>query len=525
MKSRSFFRLFKRTRWTTLGIFVVLSVVGIMAVRAMPLTWTSSARIVIERPDGTLGQSRPKSQELLYQRVDFLRSSILSLENIDAIARTQGYITDELPEYQVADVRKDIVTRLSIEVQNISVVNQYTGKLGLLPIALIVGFEGRSPNEALRMAKVFTDQVLSFNSSRESTSSQYKNSFLETEVDESSTRLETIEQRIATFKTANALLLPALHELYIKRMEEIYTGLSRSSESLANLEQDAAQTDAEIATVNPEALLFAPDGTRLESSVERLERARLALSEALVRYSDEHPEVIRLKNEVLALRGVTGGADTAFLEIELDTTRRDLAAAQERYLGSHPDVRRLIRKVDSLDRALQTAVANDKPELISTSVPSSPAYNRLVARRQSVASGIISEQGRAKELSGELEMLQDRLQLMPEIEGDMLALERQLSSEAVAYAELQTAQASEKLDAGLRSADLLETLSLIDEPSLPLSATFPDRQLLTSLVVFLALLCSLSSIFLRGMLSDTIWDLDDEDVELGVKINPIPVFR
>lgn len=519
-------RALLRMRWPTLALFALLAGLGVAAVASRPLAWTSAARIAIERPDGTLGEARADDQELLYQRIDFLRSSILAKENLERTALETGYADGALSAQAAAALRRDITERLTLEVENTSVVNQYTGKLGLLPLAIRVAFEADDPERAHAMTVAITEQVLSFNRGRENSSSRYRNEFLAREVEQSASRLEGIEQRIADFKEEHALLLPDLRELTVKRIEEVDAGLARSRDVMADLEQSVAQSEAEIATTSPEALLFAPDGTRIESAVEKLDRLRLALSASRARYSDEHPEVVRLAGDVRALEAVTGSTDTRTLEVELAGTTQALARARTRYATDHPEVQRLERESAALTRTLAEAGrarrAPSAPR--ASSVPSSPAYNRLLARRQSLASAIARERARGDELAAERDALAAQLQAMPAVEREYLALTRLLESESEAHAELVATFATARLDAGLREADLLETLTLVEPPSEPLTPSSPNKRLLYALVLLAAALVALTVSLARVILGDTLWEIDGSTLGPGTAVNPIPVF-
>ena len=526
MNARSLFRALVRTCWTTLGLFTLMSIIGVIAVLSLPESWTSSSRIAIERPDGALGETQANAQELLYQRVEFLRSSILSRENLARTARTKGYVLDQTiaeKDAALAEVAlyTDVAERLSLEVENVSVVNRFTGKLGLLPLAISVNFEGKTPDEALMMATVFTEQLLEVDRERERLTAQYRNEFLESGAVESAEKLEQIEQRIAAFKRDNALELPELQEFTIKRMETVDASLTRSLENVASLREEAAFVETEIATASPDALLIATDGTRIESVGEQLARVRVELSAAQARYSDRHPEVIRLTRDAAALRGAAGGLDTAELERELESSRVALAEAGQRYGASHPEILRLKRLIDTYERTLQAAKTSAP---LQTSAPSNPNYNRLIARREAVNSRIAREQIRSSELAGELATLEARLQRMPNIESEWLALEREHESAVTAHEELRSARESVALDAQLRDADLLEAFTLVEPPILPLLPSSPNRRLLLVLVVLLALFASLSIAVIRALFNNAIWELSSEDVGPQVSITPIPVF-
>jgi len=519
VNARQLFNVLWRLKWSTTLLFAVLAGVGIAMVSLLPATWSSSSRIAIERPDSAISDVRQNAQELLYERVEFLKASILSPTSIDQLA-----LKLELAAEDTEAVRAELTDRLEIEVENVSVVNRYTGKLGLLPLAITVRYEGRSAEQAYAVTQAVTDQVLAESRGRDAESGRYRASFLDQEVAKASAQLVAIETQIAEFKTRNALLMPELHDLYIRQLEENRGVLARSRENLAEIERNAAQTEAELAVTSRDVLLVADDGTRIESANERLERARVALASARARYSNDHPEVRALERDFNALAAVAEGVDTITLERELYTTTESLSEAQTRYTTSHPTVLRLERRVQELQSMLRVA-QNAGPTLASTSVPSSPAYNRLIAKRESVAENISIERSRARELEDEARTLNERFALMPAVERQYLVLERQLEDARLMYAERQEARSSSALESGLRDAALLETLTLVTAPEVSTSPVAPNRQFLSAFAVFFALLAAVTFTLARILLGDRIYELDSAwPAPHNASVHTIPTF-
>jgi len=497
-------------RWSTLFVFGSLTLLGITAVSMLP-----SAK----RPDGAVSEVRQNNQELLYERVEFLKASILSPQNLDEI------ITDmALGSIEESGSREDILNRLVIDIENLPVVNRYTGKLGLQPLAITVQYNGRTAEEAQAVASTITNQILLESRGRDLDTGRSRATYLDNEVSKASINLAEIEDRIAKFKSENSLMMPELNNLYIRQYEDNKGTLERSRALIADLERRAAQTELEIAATSREALLMSEDGTRIESTGERLERARVALATARSRYSSEHPSVKALMRDIEALELMNEGGDTASLELELKNTSESLAIARERYTEVHPTVQGLEKQVEEISSRLLLAQSSSPPP-VSTSAPSSPAYNRLIVNREAISASIARERLRTAELESEAIVLNERFANMPAIEGQYLVLQRELEDQQDNYEALQKARSTASLDSGLRESELLESLTLVASPEVPISPSSPNRKLLSMLAVLFAFATALTLTLGRIFLGERIFEVNPDRLgSENVMVHSIPKF-
>lgn len=515
-------RRFLSVRYTFLGVFLLIVLGGYLLLRSIPNVYESSASLAIERADEYVFGDESADWETLSQRAHLVISSVLRRENVLRNLREQGILEPEASEEERNRAVARFLDKADIDFENVSVINQYTGKLGLLSLGLVVSYRDEDPDLAYRLASALVEDVLRGKRSVADPASEQAQAFLVREVDASSARLADIEGRIAEFKNGNALYLPELYPVVVRQLDELTAQIERSREDIAQARRDRASNVADLALTSPEALLFSEDGTRVESPEERLEQLRIERAFAASRYSADHPEVNALERQIAALEGYASANDTRTLEVELRETEERLASLRERYSDEHPDVVVARRELARLREALETASAEAAPR--ETSTPSNPAYNRLLARRDSIDEEIGRETRRLEQLEARHREVQEQLARMPSAERELSELERLLEREEQAYGELERQLTAVRLSSGMREADLLERFVVVEPPLLPLEPVAPRRTLLLGLVVMLALCAAIAAALLRLRMRDAIWDREDLDEAMRDRVVPVPRF-
>ena len=454
-------------------------------------------------PDRTLDSGDARDQELLYQRVNAIRTAILGRANVARLVVEHGFVDSTASAQERENAMVAFVDAAVIEFENMSVVNQYTGKLGLLPLGIRVSFTSDTPLQAQTVAADLVAQVLDENQGRDDSSGEERNRFLRLELDRASERLATAESRMAEFRKRHALTLPELYSGKVSRLTDVETEITRTEEQIAELRTSAASVRAELATSSAEALMFAADGTRIESAREQLQRLQVEFAGVRTRYSSVHPEYQRLSQQIDALRTHVGDDDTARLEVSLLELQARLATDRGRYAPDHPDILALERAVQSATALLETARGKLHPA--ESSIPSSPAYNRLLIRQQTVTKDLSSARRRLVALTREARAVRQDLQVMPGVEQQLASLGRLQAREAQTYTDLEKRLSSAEINQELLQADLLGNLVVMEPPEVPLTPESPRRKLLAALLLVLAIGAATLMSIVSFRLGDRIW--------------------
>jgi len=258
----------------------------------LPDVYQSSARLAIQRADENIFGNESSKSETLSQRAHLVISGVFRHENAVHHLQNQGLLDIDATEEQKTEAVERFIKNASIEFDNVSVINRYTGKQGLFSLGLVVTYRDEDPELAYNFTTSIVEDVLSGVRTIADPVANQTEAFLARELDNASQQLTSMGQQIADFKNKNALYLPELHVVAVRQLDELATQILRSKQDITELRRVSAANSSDLAVTNPDALLFSPDGTRIQSAKERLEKLRIELTFAVSRYSSLHPQVV-----------------------------------------------------------------------------------------------------------------------------------------------------------------------------------------------------------------------------------------
>ncbi len=502
---------------------LVIGAAGTYAIRSLPDIYESSARILVERR-GLFSETETvpgrNTQDVVSRRMHAISSMVLSTDSIRELMSQFDILAEPTSDEQLAKMVEDFRERAVIDLDNVAVVNQFTGKPGMYSQGLIVSFEDSDPDLAFGIAKAMTDRVLAANRGKSEADVEYRRAFLSEQFRAADTKLSEINVAIAKFKNENALYLPDVNPLTIRRYEEVQSQSTRVEETIARLRRDLNDVRGELGTTSADAFVLAADGTRILGTGEQLRLLEAEYARAKAKYTTNHPELVRLESELAGLRNYADGADTSGIQADLQEARKSLGTALQRYSPEHPDVRAIERRIASLEELMiqrtQTARATAPQEA------SNPAYNRLLIREKGIIDDIALERQKLNRLTIELGTIKGQLARMPTVEQELETLLQRQEAAVENYEEIETELDNLYRSSGLSQADLLDRFVLIEPPRRAYSAAKPPKKLLLALLCVFSVLAGFVVALLVHLYRDLILGEQDiaEIVDLPVCMIP-----
>jgi polysaccharide chain length determinant protein (PEP-CTERM system associated) len=163
----------------------------------------------------------------------------------------------------------------------------------------------RSAAVANRIAELFIAQNLKIREGQ----AQGTSSFLETELMNTKEKLEQSEARIAAFKRVYMGALPEQRDSNLQAVGQLQTKLEINMDALDKAEMRKIFLQSQIAEMQkPVAPLYYPAAPSGPAAPTRLDQLRAQLAELSSRYTERHPDVIRLREEIAQLERLQSGA-------------------------------------------------------------------------------------------------------------------------------------------------------------------------------------------------------------------------
>jgi polysaccharide chain length determinant protein (PEP-CTERM system associated) len=287
-----------------------------------------------------------------------------------------------------------------------------------------------------RLAGFFIDR----NAQERGLQADQTSAFLEAQLVDARSRLEAQEKKLEAFRERNSGRLPTQTQTNMQAIQNSQMALQATVESLARdrdrklmlerLYTDAlSEAEALGSAAAPPLDTAAP---ALVSPRVRLEDARQQLAQMELRLSEKHPDVVRTRRQV---------AELERLAAEEQSGRPTAAAGTQGEEGSRR--RERLREM--------------RAEL------------ELLDRQISFKEG---EEGR---LRGEIHTYQARIEAVPAIESEWIALTRDYDTVHATYRSLLEKSENSKIAASLEQLQIGEQFRMLDPPRIPARPFSPNR--------------------------------------------------
>lgn len=409
--------------------------IGWYFVAAMPNIYKSEARVYVDtqsllRPllKGLTVETNPNTQ------IRLMVKTLLSRPNLERISR----MTDLDVQASNSEEYEKIIKNLkdNIKISGVGRENIYT-----------LSIEDKDPEMAKNIVRsaltVFIENTLG--ETRSDSDSAQK--FLNTQIKDYENRLSNSEARLTSFKQKYSGILPEQSGGY-------YTKLNSNKDKLKSIELDILENK-----------------TRLDSAKNQLAQSVIADTG-----SDN-----KIKSESSIQTTYDGRINE--LEVQLDTLKL-------RYTDKHPDVIEISRSLEHLNKLRSTEIdkylaQNSESTGSLKRLSANPVVQEVQIQVNQLENLIASLNVRADDYRQRIVELENRVHTLPEIEAELVALNRGYSITKEKYEELlsrkETAQLAQQAD---ETTDKIQ-FRVIDPPRKATKPSGPKRFILFGVVTFL----------------------------------------
>jgi succinoglycan biosynthesis transport protein ExoP len=475
----------RRRRFPMLVALFSALVVAMVVAAVWPPTYVSSATVLIEQQEMPLDLVRSTISSYADQRLQVINQRVMTSENLlRIIARYNLYPSERARrgrEIIVEMMREDMLFRTI----SADVIDPRQGRPIQATIAFTVGYKGSSAESAAQVATELSSLYLEENLRSRRRLTEETTQFLTDEAGKLSRRIRELDDQIAHFKEENANTIPERDALNVQLLNRVDEEKREIELRLTSIAQNLLYVESQLVQVDPTSQLFDTTGERVLTTADRLKLVRNQYERASAIYAPDHPDVQRLKREMEGLEktaGVSAADDANDRARRLEQAESDLAAAKERYAPDHPDIARLERVVAGL-REAQSAPARAE----SRATPDNPTYIQLMTQKESLLTDKRSQEARRAELNVRAAELERRLEASPAVERRYYTLARELESTQSKYREVQQKQMEAQLAESLELERKGERFTLIEPALPPQEPTSPNRVLILALGVVLAI--------------------------------------
>ena len=493
----------------------IVFVVGTIVTLAWPTQYTSTGVILIEQPEVPEQLVQTTVTTFAAQQIQLINQRVMTSSNLAGIIKKFDLYAAKREYLPTLLLVEDVQDQVQLDLINVELTNP-AGRLTLDTIAFTIGFEDENPTTAQQVANELVSLYMEENVRSRTVQTAETSEFLRTEAARNDSEVLAIEEQLAVFKEDNKDALPQILLLKMQTLQRTEDQLLDVRRQQQSLEEGRIMLRAQLAQVDKMAPTILADGQIVVSPENQIKALQTRLAMYQGQYSSDHPDVLRAKRELAALRAQTGiTADLSNATAPLMAARADLAKAREAYTADHPEVQRLQRLVDNLES--QVVSARDEGDALVQ--PDNPAYIQINAQLNQYNADEAALAQTERELRNRIAEIESNALNGPRVEQELMAMQRQLQAATLRYVSMRDRQFNAEVGQALESQSKGERFVLVEPPQLPLQPSSPNRPAILLLLLLLAPAMGVGIIQLKESTDDSLWT--PKDIELIQGAAPI----
>lgn len=421
-----------RRRWIAVGVAWAVCIVGWIGVAAIPNSYQSRTRVYVDTESMLVPLLQNMTVEKNVSRqIEVVQRTLLSRPNIEKVLRaTDMDITATTPERREALIEMvESKTKISPEAAR----NLFT-----------IQYADKSAELARNVLQAFLTIFIESNIGNQRKDMEGSQVFIANQVADYERRLRESESRVAEFREKYRDVLPAA----LGGEGSFAANLNTAREKLA--------------------------GTKRELDDAMARRSVTARQLASV------PRVLEVTQKGWA--GAAGRPTVMNLNARIAEAEGKLSELLIRYTENHPDVIAQRRVLDQFQKQRKEAGDDNQSQESLTEKVSNPVYEQLQIKFADAETAVELLQRRYADQKKELEQFEGMATSIPKIEAEYTNLTRDFGVIKKTYNELlekrEAARLSNEVDT---KANKIE-FRVIEPPILPIKPSFPNRTLLAAMV-------------------------------------------
>jgi len=459
--------------------------IGVAVALLLPAVYRSTATILIEEQEIPPDLVRSAITSYADQRIETIKQQIMTRSTLWRIVEQYGLYVTLRNNSPTEEVLGRFIKDIHVDVINAKVIDKRTQSPTQATIAFTLTYDGESPELTQKVANELTSLFLGANLKTRERHAQETSAFLKKESEQIAQQIGSLELQLATIKQKADGALPELTSVNMTMLNQAERELQEADREIRTLAEKKSYLEGELATLKPHTPIISASGERILDSAERLKALRAQYASAIGYLSTEHPDVLKMQQEIAALERDTGQhATPEELHKKLRGEQARLASFVDRYGDEHPDVIRSRQIIASLEQELQRVVAAGTQA--AAIKPENPAYINIHAQLSSVTASLQSTRKSRDAMKRRIDEYVGRLERTIEIEPAYLDLSRNREESVKKHQQIMSRLLEAEVSNELEIQHKGERFSLIDPPDLPEKPEKPNRPVIMFLGLILA---------------------------------------
>ena len=414
---------------------LVAPLAGFLVSYAFPAKYTSQSLVLVEAPKIPDAVVQQVFTEDLTQHITTIEQRVLSPARLRPLVDRLGLAKGG---QSADDVEDNIRLNMTIEpiITNLSQVTvggkKKPGQSSSAP-AFYVDYTASTAREAQQICTDLTSMLLEEDLKSRQDASQGTTLFLTKQVEDAKQHLDDLDKKLAAFKNQHMGQLPGDEENNLKILMGLNSQLDANTQTLNRAAQDKTYTES-LLSQQLAAWKASQSSNNPQSLQQQLSQLQTQLIDLQARYTDDHPDVIKVQADIAQVKKKMAEND--------DASTKPADPANEKGAGSEPlELRQLRLQIHQYQDLIAQATRDQK------------------------------------KLQQEIGVYQGRVASSPAVEEQYKELARDYDNAQKVYQDDLAKQSTSKMATQAEQQQQGEQMALLNPASLPDSPSFPNRLL------------------------------------------------
>lgn len=463
-----------RYRWFIIIPFCLSMIVGIYYARTLPKIYSASTTILVQPQKVPSNFVKSLVSIGINERISTIRQQILSRSNLEKIIEDFKLFSEPehakmYPEDKIESLHKRI---------DVNVTKARAGA-----DAFSISFKGKDPERVMRIANSLASYFINENLKVREAQAIGTSDFLDDQLSSMRNRLTALEEALKQYRIKHMGSLPEQLQTNLRVLDRLQLQLDAKQQNmraakamLLTLERQISEgqnTPVDLSMFKKESML----GTDTESSPE-LQQLKEQLKALKARYTDKHPDVVRLKRAIAKLEG-------------------EIAKQTEEVTAEKPP-------------PATPEIENEPPEIDYMALQKT--------QRDEVKREIANQEIEISKLLKQIDLYQERVEETPKREQELLSLKRDYDNIQEAYTSLLSRKLEAEISVDMEKKQKGEQFRILDVAKLPEKPISPNMKKLFALSLAFGLGTGGGLVFLFFYFDSSFRRPEEVESALGVPV-------
>jgi polysaccharide chain length determinant protein (PEP-CTERM system associated) len=403
--------IIQRRKWSIVSPLILIFAVSAAIALLIPSYYKSTATILIENQEIPADFVMATVTSFAEQRLQMINQRIMSGAKLTELINQFNLYPDLRDKWTVEEIIEKLKEDIRLETISTEVIDRRTGRPTTATIAFTLSYMGKSPETVRNVTDTLTSFFLKENLQVRERQTQEATSFLEEEMRKVKLYLDELDEKISAFKKDHSNALPEMLPINIQGLSSADQTISRLTEQLRSFQEREEYLQTQLSGITAER--------KEDLDQNRIEDLKMNLISLKTRFSDEYPDVVKLKAEIKELE--------------------------------------------------------KQQKVLTRKTPDNPAYITIASQLAGIQSEITSIRRQIIDVENTREDYRQRIEKTHGIEGSYNALIIEQNNSKIKYEDLMRKVMEAKMAHGLEKEQKGERFTLIDPARLPEIPFKPNR--------------------------------------------------